>query len=209
MSIFDINTVFFQLIGYPISYLEFIATFFGFISIFLATRANIFTWHTGIINEFFLFILFFQVQLYADMFLQVFYFVITLYGLYNWNKKTKDRKISKLTLKQIIYFLFIVIISTISAGYLINNLHNLFPVFFKIKASYPFSDSLIMVLSISATFLLAKRNIETWFLWILVDIICVILYFKKEIYFLAFQYLIFLFLASYGLYNWNKLQKNE
>jgi nicotinamide mononucleotide transporter len=89
MAIFDINNVAFEIIGYPISYVEMIGTLFGFISVYLATKTNILTWGTGIINELFLFILFFQVQLYADMFLQVFFFAVTLYGWYYWKQIPK------------------------------------------------------------------------------------------------------------------------
>jgi nicotinamide mononucleotide transporter len=79
-------------LGYPISYVELIGTLFGLVSVYFASRANILTWGTGIVNEIFLFILFFQVQLYADMFLQIYFFVVTLYGWYNWNAKTKKPK---------------------------------------------------------------------------------------------------------------------
>ena len=77
MTLFDINNIAYEIIGYQISYVELIGTLFGLISVYLATKTNILTWATGIINELFLFILFFQVQLYADMFLQVFFFVVT------------------------------------------------------------------------------------------------------------------------------------
>ena len=89
MAFFDINNIAFEITGYQVSYLEMIGTSFGLLSVYFASRANILTWTTGIINELFLFILFFQVQLYADMFLQVYFFVVTLYGWYNWKQKSK------------------------------------------------------------------------------------------------------------------------
>ena len=95
MTLFDINNIACEIIGYQISYVELIGTLFGFISVYLATKTNILTWATGIINELFLFILFFQVQLYADMFLQVFFFVVTLYGWYNWKQIPKENGITK------------------------------------------------------------------------------------------------------------------
>jgi len=209
MWLFDINRIFFQILDYPISYVEFIGTFFGLISIYLATKPNIFTWHTGIVNEIFLFILFFQVQLYADMFLQIYFFIVTLYGWYNWKRKTNEIKISTLKQKTQIILFAIILISTILAGFLFKNIHSLLPQFFKIEASYPFADSFVMVLSIVATVLLARKKLETWILWITVDIVCVVLYLKKEIYFLSLEYLIFLFMAIYGLFHWNKKRKNE
>jgi len=73
MIFFDINNIAFTVLNYPISYVELIGTLFGFISVYLAAKANILTWSTGIINELFLFIMFFQIQLYADMFLQIYF----------------------------------------------------------------------------------------------------------------------------------------
>ena len=95
MTLFDINNIAYEIIGYQISYVELIGTLFGLISVYLATKTNILTWATGIINELFLIILFFQVQLYADMFLQVFFFVVTLYGWYNWKEIQKKKRHNK------------------------------------------------------------------------------------------------------------------
>jgi nicotinamide mononucleotide transporter len=64
------------------------------------------------------------------------------------------------------------------------------------------------VLSIIAIFLLAQKRIETWYLWILVDIVCVFMFFKKGIVFLGLEYIIFLGMATYGLLNWEKKLKN-
>lgn len=89
-----------------------------------------------------------------------------------------------------------------------SNIHILLPRYFKLEASFPYVDSLVMVMSIVATVLLAKKKIETWYLWISVDLICVLLFFQKGIVFLAFEYLIFLGLATYGLLNWRKQLNN-
>ena len=68
MHFFEIANTAVTVIGYPISYVELIGTIFGLISVYFASRANILTWSTGIINEVFLFILFFEVHLYAICF---------------------------------------------------------------------------------------------------------------------------------------------
>ena len=82
MHFFDIENIVLQFLGYPVSYVELIGTLFGLASVYFASRANILTWGTGIVNEVFLFLLFFQIQLYADMFLQIYFFVVTLFGWY-------------------------------------------------------------------------------------------------------------------------------
>lgn len=208
MTIFDINNIAFELIGYPISYVELIGTLFGLISVYLASRANILTWATGIINELFLFILFFQVHLYADMFLQVYFFVVTLFGWYNWKHKPKQNSISTTNFKTRIWIASLIIVGTILAGFFFANIHLYLPQYFKTEASFPFADSFVMVLSIFATVLLAQKKIETWYLWIMVDIVCVFLFFKKGIVFLGIEYLVFLGLVIYGLLNWKKEMKN-
>jgi len=209
MHFFEIENIAFEIMGYSISYLEMIGTLFGLFSIYFATRTNILTWATGIVNEFFLFILFFQIQLYADMFLQVYFFIVTIYGWFQWNSKKDQVDISVVDLRSRIFVTLIIIILTLISGFLFSNIHTYLPAYFKIKASYPFTDSLVMVLSIVATVLLAKKKIENWYLWICVDLICMFLYYKKGVYFLSLEYLIFLGLASYGLFHWKKQLRND
>ncbi len=209
MPFFEIENIAFQISGYLISYVELIGTLFGLASVYFATRANILTWGTGIVNEVFLFILFFQVQLYADMFLQIYFFVVTLYGWYKWNRKTSENKISETSTRNKIFLAVTILIGTLISGFLFSNIHLYLPAYFKIKAAYPFTDSFVMVSSIVATILLAKKKIENWYLWIAIDLVCVVLYFKKGVYFLSLEYFIFLVLTSYGLSHWQKQLSND
>lgn len=209
MQFFDIENIAIHVLGYDTSYVELLGIVFGLISVFYASRANVLTWSAGILNEFFLFILFFQVQLYADMFLQIFFFIVTIYGWYNWTSNPIENKISVTGYKSRWNLLLIISLGTLICGYLISNIHITLPQYFKIEASYPFTDSFIMVTSIIATVLLAKRKVETWYLWIVVDIVCIILYYIKSVYFLSFEYIVFLGLAVYGLYYWKKQIRYE
>ena len=208
MSFFDINNIAFTVLNYPISYVELIGTLFGFISVYLAARANILTWGTGIINELFLFIMFFQIQLYADMFLQVYFFAVTLYGWYNWKKKPEQNSITSIGFKARFWLTGIIIIGALVMGFMFSNIHLYLPKYFTIKAAYPYTDSFVMILSIFATVLLAKKKLETWYLWIIVDAVCVFLFFKKGVAFLALEYLIFWGMAVSGLLNWKKQMSN-
>lgn len=208
MTLFDINNIAYEIIGYQISYVELIGTIFGFISVYLATKTNILTWVIGMINEIFLFILFFQVQLYADMLLQVFFFVVSIYGWYNWKLKPKENYITKIQLKSKIWLFLAIVVGTTVLGFLISNIHVYLPQYFKIEASYPYADSLVMVLSIFATVLLAQKKIETWYLWVVVNIVCVFLFYKRDIAFLALEYIVFLGLATSGFLNWKKQLNN-
>lgn len=197
----------FTLMGYPLSYVELVGTLFGLISVYYASRANVLTWPTGIINEIALAILFYQVQLYADMFLQVYFFIVTIFGWYHWRSNTADVPIKRLSKKGIQWYSISLVIGTIVLGTLIQQLHVWLPVWFPAPAAWPYTDSFVTVASILATMLLAKKKLENWICWIIVDVISVILYLVKGIYFLSLEYVIFLGLASWGLWQWRKKLK--
>lgn len=204
MHFFDITNIAFSALAYKVSYVELTGTLFGLISVYYASRANILTWSTGVVNEFFLFVLFFQVQLYADMLLQVYFFIVTAYGWYYWKAGTTERSIVALNKVARLNMAGVITVGTLLAGFLLSNIHIYLPQYFKLPAAYPYIDSLVMVASIVATVLLAQKKLESWYLWLLIDCICVVLYFTKGVYFLSLEYLIFLGLAYYGLYNWRK-----
>lgn len=209
MDFFNINTIAFEVLQYPVSYIELVATLFGLLSVYYATQANILTWSTGLVNVLFLFLLFYQIQLYADMFLQVYFFVVTIYGWSHWKSKSPENKISILAQKPRFLSLLLLITGSLLAGLFFSNIHLYLPQFFKEPASFPYIDSFVMVASIIATILLARKNIESWYLWISIDIVCTILYYQKEVYFLSLEYLIFLVLASYGCYHWKQELKPQ
>jgi nicotinamide mononucleotide transporter len=192
----------FKVLDYPLSYVELIGTLFGLISVYYASRANILTWPTGIINEIALFVLFYQTQLYADMFLQVYFFVVTIFGWYKWKSNTADVPVT--SAGSLTWIVVTMIVGTIAAGAVITNIHIWLPQWFRLPAAYPFADSFVMVGSILATILLARKQVENWYLWIIVDVVSIVVYLLKGIYFLSLEYVIFLGLASFGLYRWKK-----
>lgn len=192
----------FKVLDYSLSYVELIGTLFGLISVYYASKANILTWPTGIINEIALFVLFFQVQLYADMFLQVYFFVVTIFGWYKWKSNTADVPVT--SAGSLTWIVVTMIVGTIGVGVIITNIHVWLPMWFRLPATYPFADSFVMVGSILATVLLAKKQVENWYLWIIVDMVSIVVYLLKGIYFLSLEYVIFLGLASFGLYRWKK-----
>ncbi|OMP79012.1 nicotinamide mononucleotide transporter [[Flexibacter] sp. ATCC 35208] len=184
--------------------IELLGTVSGLISVYYASRGNVLTWPTGIVNEVALAILFYQVQLYADMFLQVFFFVVTIFGWYHWKSNRADVPITRLSAKGIKWYIISQVIGTIILGTVIQQLHIWLPVYFPVPAAYAYVDSFVTVASILATLLLAKKQLENWIFWIIVDIISVGLYLVKGINFLSIEYAIFLGLASWGLWQWRK-----
>lgn len=207
----DVNSVFFSVLDYPVSFVEFTGAATGLISVLLAAKSNIWTWASGLINVACFFLIFYQVQLYSDMFLQVYFFAASIYGWIIWSRQNKreENSIRVLTRPQKIVLAAIVVFSTILLGFFIQKVHTIYPNVFQKPASYPYIDTFIAVLSVLATILLTKRILENWYLWIFVDVLSVGLYAAKGVMLISIEYFIFLCLASFGLYNWLKLKNDE
>ncbi|MDH4090919.1 MAG: nicotinamide riboside transporter PnuC [Cyclobacteriaceae bacterium] len=209
MWFFDIDSVFFEILGYEMSYLEFFGTIAGAVAVGLSARAHIWSWPIGIVNVVLFFFLFYQVQLYPDMFLQIFFLVTNLLGWWRWanpkpgeeNKKNELRA-SFLGVKKFLGACSIGLAGTYLFGTFAKNLHALFPAIFSIPSAFPYADSFITVMSIITTFLMVQKKIECWIMWIMVDGLATYLYFAKGIKFVGVEYLAFCFIAAYGLWNW-------
>jgi nicotinamide mononucleotide transporter len=199
------NSIFFSVLDYQVSYLECLATMSGLVCVWLAAKNNILTWPVGLINIISSFIIYYQVALYSDVFLQIYFFVTAIYGWYFWHRQ-KDtlKKITSLTFKSKIAYTFIIMVATVILGYGMSQIHLHFRKLFPVPAAYPYADTLVAVTSIVANFLMAKRVITHWILWIFVDVLACYLYYTKGIKFIALEYVIFTAIASFGLYAWQR-----
>lgn len=211
MQFFDIDNIFFNAWNYPVSYLEFFGLISGFIAVLLSALANVWSWPVGIINVVLSFFLFFQVQLYPDMFLQVFFFVTNLIGWWRWTHpkpheedRKHELKISYMRPNQLVFVVLTGIVGTILLGLFAQNLSELLPTIFTKPSAAPYLDSFITVMSVITTFYLIQKKIESWIIWIVVDIIATYLYFSRDIKLYGLLYLILTILASFALWNWVK-----
>jgi nicotinamide mononucleotide transporter len=175
----------------------------------LSARAHLWSWPIGIINVTLSFFLFFQVQLYPDMLLQVFFFVTNLMGWWRWahpRQGEEDRKnelrVSFLMGNETFVVLLVGIIGTALLGTFASYLHDWVPSVFSKPSASPYLDSFITVMSILATFYMIQKKVECWIIWILVDLVATYLYFVRDIKFYSMLYLIFTVIASYALWNW-------
>ena len=205
----DVKQTFFSAFGHDVSYVEFIGTVLGLISVFLAARANIFTWPTGIANALFFLVIFYQIQLYSDMFLQMYFCGMGVYGWFTWKYKAEHQQsaIRTLSNKHRLLLAALIMAAVLVIGTLISKIHTVLPQIFEKPASYPYIDTFIAVSSILAVILLARRIFETWVLWILVDITSIGLYSVKGVKLIAIEFVIFLFLAVLGVISWYRLWK--
>lgn len=209
MDFFDLDNYFFEVRGYQVSYLEFFGLVSGVIAVWLSALANIWNWPIGIINVVLSFFVFYQVQLYPDMFLQIFFFVTNVIGWWRWTHpkpEEEDRKhelkISFMKPSQLLLITSVGLAGTILLGLFASNLHELFPVVFSKPSASPYLDSFITVMSVVTTFYMIEKKVECWIIWIVVDIIATYLYYVRGIPLYGLLYLILTIIASFALWNW-------
>lgn len=211
MGFFYHDNIFFTILGYPMSYLEFFCTLSGGVAVWLSSRGNIWSWPIGIINVVLLFFLFFQVQLYPDMFLQVFFFVTNLVGWWRWaNPKPGEEnrrhllRASWMNLRRTYGLLAATGVATLALGAFASNLHEWIPSLFKLPSAFPYADSFVLATSIVATYLMVEKKVECWAAWLLTDMVATYLYFSKGILLIGILYFTFCLIALFGLWNWSR-----
>ena len=183
------------------SYLEWAANILTALCIYLAGRNKVLTWPIGIIATCLFGVLFYKAGLFADSLLQVFFIATGIIGWVGWkNNKIVEEIPTHIDVKKFVLYSVIAIIVAIAYGYFL-----LYRVADTFDAYVPFVDSLILTLSILGQLLLMRKKIETWMVWIAVNIISVPLYFSRDLYLTSFMYSLFLINAVVSYFYWKKL----
>ncbi|MBP9732403.1 MAG: nicotinamide mononucleotide transporter, partial [Candidatus Magasanikbacteria bacterium] len=89
MYLLDINSVFFTIFQYPMSYIEFVGTVFTIACVVLTARAKVISWPVGIIGSVLYIFLFYQIQLYSDLFEQIYFLITGFMGWWAWTQAKK------------------------------------------------------------------------------------------------------------------------
>lgn len=185
------------------NWLEIVGTIIGFVYLWQEVKASIWLWLTGIIMPAIYTVVFYKSGLYADFGIQVYYIVAALYGFLFWKfgkKQDKPLPIVHTSVRQGV-ILFLITVLVFIPIYLILTKFT--------DSTVPFYDSATTALSIVALWMLAKKHVEQWFVWIAVDAVSSALYFYKGIYFTAVLYAVYTVVAVYGYKKWNLMEKTQ
>lgn len=177
---------------------EFIAVIFGLLSVWYARKENVWVYPTGIINVLIYVYLCFHAGLYADMGINAFYFLMSVYGWYRWTHKDSESHqlpISVLNKVQWLYSVVAVIVFFFIVRFLLVNYTD---------STVPNFDSFTTALFIVAMWLMAVKKVENWIFWIIGDALVIPLFAYKGLAFTGIQYIVFLILAIMGLIEWRK-----
>ena len=180
------------------SELEWVAAALGVINVFLVVRRSVWNYPFGLAMVSLYFFVFFQARLYSDALLQIFFFVVQLYGWANWVRsrtRAGEVPVSLMTASALMAWSVGTILASLTWGILMARYTN---------AAAPVIDAFIAGFSISAQILMARRKIENWILWIMVDIVAVGLYFYRDLRPTSALYLLFLILSIAGLIGWRR-----
>ena len=192
------------------SWLEIVAAAFGLISVWYAKKANILVYPTGIVSVLIYVYICFHAQLYADMGINAYYFLFSVYGWIKWSQKTENKKERPITFCHIKNCLATIVLFILSIAVIIS----LLKIFKSDDAHYwatniPYIDTFTTSVFIIGMWLMAIKKVENWIFWILGDVISVPLYFYKGLVFTSLQFLVFLILAVLGYIEWRKLAQKE
>ena len=175
------------------STIEIVAALFGVIGVWLSVRQNVWNWPVGIINVALYVVVFYRARLYADMGLQVVYIVLGLMGWWVWWQRTHEPlRVSRASLTLLASTTVAVIAATLI----------LVPVLRAAHGAAPGWDALTTSMSLGAQLLLNLKRLETWYVWIAVDVIYVPLYFSRDLNLTAVVYIVFLALCVQGWRQW-------
>ncbi|MDR2887058.1 MAG: nicotinamide riboside transporter PnuC [Bacteroidales bacterium] len=186
------------------NHMEVFGAMAGIVYIFFEIRASFWLWPVGIVTSAVYVWVFFNGKLYADMSLQVYYVVISILGLVWWLKRMphedKKLRITNLKLKTgaVLAVAFVILFAAMWA--ILKRFTD---------SPVPGCDALITSLSVIATWMLARKILQHWFLWIIINATAVILFITRELYPTAVLYAIYGVMSFVGLTEWRRNVKNE
>jgi nicotinamide mononucleotide transporter len=176
--------------------LETIAAAFGIVSVYLSVRQNIWSWPTAIANVGLYTIVFYHSRLYADMGLQVVYIIISIYGWYQWlygGKGHTELEVSRTTSRLGVFLLGLGCICSLLLGTVLHRTTD---------AALPYLDSTTTSTSLIAQWMMTKKLLENWIVWVAVDVVYIGMFIYKSLYVTSFLYLVFLILSVMGYRQW-------
>lgn len=182
---------------------EIIGTLTGVAGVWLAARENVLTWPMGMVSTLMLVYVCYDARLYADVGLNIFYFVTSAYGWYAWlygnpESSRTELVISKTSPLQWLGLTLFSVAFTFALGYFLTHYTN---------ADLSYTDSATTGVSLAAYWMMARKKLENWLIWLLVDSVYVGIYLYKELYLLAGLYFVFLILATDGFIKWRQAFK--
>ena len=181
--------------------LELIAVLLAILYLLLAVRQNILCWPAGIISSVLYFFIMKTAGLYMEAYLQIFYVFMGFYGWSQWKKVTNNSFVVNTWsgLKHFYAISFVIILSFLSGLFM----HSF------TDAALPFIDAFVTWGAIIATYMVAKKLIENWIYWFVIDSVSILLFISRGLIPTAFLFGIYIVIIFFGYKSWKKILKKN
>ena len=186
------------------NWLELTAVFFAILYLILAVNQNILCWVAGIVSSILYFFIMQSAGLYMEAYLQIFYVFMGLYGWLQWRKGNQiDNNFIVNTWSMLKHFYAISLILALSvlSGLLLKSYTD---------AVLPFFDAFVAWGAVVATYMVAKKLLENWIYWLVIDSISILLFISRDLFPTAFLFGLYIVIIFFGYKSWKKvLEKNN
>ena len=185
------------------SLLELTAVVFAILYLLLAVRENILCWAAAIVSTLIYLFIFWEVNLYMESGLQIYYIAMAVFGWYQWRQAdntTNALQVSTWSLSQHCMALTSIAALTFLSGYLLNS---------GTDAQLPFLDSFTTWASVVTTFMVARKILENWIYWLVIDSVSIYLYLDRELYFTALLVAVYIVIIFFGWFSWLKSYQQQ
>jgi nicotinamide mononucleotide transporter len=198
-----VDPVAFVVAGSPVTWTELVGDLTGLLCVYLVARAHVWNWPVGIANTVLFFFVFVRARLYGDALLQLVFTALGVYGWWSWTRGPApggELAVRRATPLERALCAAVSLAGTAGAALVLARATD---------SPVPLWDASVLVLSLVATWAQAEKLVESWWLWIAVDVISVPLYVARALYPTAVLYALFLALCVMGLREWRRLLRAQ
>jgi len=183
-------------LGLNISLIETIAVLFSIIYVILAAKENVWCWAAAVISVSIYIYICYQAHLYAETGLQVFYFIMAIYGYISWSNNNSSLKVNELAVTNHILIMIFGSLLTFLLGFYLS---------IYTEAKLPIVDSFTTVFSVIATYMVVKKILSNWLYFIIIDTVSIYLYFSRDLHMTALLFSVYTVIAIIGYWKWSKI----
>lgn len=183
-------------------WMEFLAVVSAIAYLLLAVRQDIRCWFAAILSSFLYFFIMFSAGLYMEAGLQIFYILMAVYGWSQWREESKTNiKFSVKTWKPInhLFSISLILLLAYASGLILEKFTN---------AVFPFIDALTTWGAIVATYMVAKKLLENWIYWFVIDSISIFLFMSRGLVLTSILFFIYLIIIYFGYKSWARIKDN-
>ena len=181
---------------------ESVAVVFALLYLVLAVRRSIWCWYAALLSTLVYLVIFYNKLLYMESALQVFYIAMAVYGWWQWRggeTGNDDLPISRLTWSQHFKLIATILVGTAAFGFIMS----------KTAAALPWLDSFTTVSAVIATWMVARKILENWYYWFVIDSVSIYLYMSRDLFLTVLLFGIYLILIVVGIVVWGRAYRQQ